>query len=78
MFSISGEKYAFYSNNPNVFGDVRDTRFRGMDDTLPFEKVGTGIGFYLGNSRQYLVFDNTGTKYSISTEFGEPLGPFEL
>ncbi|MFK5973516.1 MAG: thiol-activated cytolysin family protein [Flavobacteriaceae bacterium] len=77
MFNKVGSQYALYNNNPNGFSALFDRTQWGPDGTLPFD-VGAGIGFYLGNSRQYLLFDQTGTKYVISNGSSTPIGPFDL
>ncbi len=84
MINKDGTKHSIYLNNPNSFsavGDVEDWAGGGM----PFEvdKVGAGIGFFIGQKRFYLLFDYTGTQYCISGDvFGtgknEFIGPFDL
>ncbi len=78
MFNMAGTQYARYSNNPNEFTSLFNTWQWGPDDSLPFEKIGAGIGFYLGNVRQFIMFDHTGTQYVVSDGSGTPIGPFEL
>ncbi len=77
MFNKVGSQYALYNNNPNGFTSLFNRTQWGPDGTLPFD-VGAGIGFYLGNIRQYLLFDITGTKYVISNGMDTPIGPFDL
>ncbi len=48
--------------------------------TLPLDKVGAGIGFNVDWSKQYIIFNHSGTQYYISNEqnnFGGD-GPFDL
>jgi thiol-activated cytolysin len=81
MFNKVGSQYALYRNNPNSFTELFNRSQWGPDNTLPFD-VGAGIGFFLGNTRQFLLFDITGTKYVISNGGSDPddipLGPFDL
>ncbi|MRI01284.1 thiol-activated cytolysin [Kriegella sp. EG-1] len=81
MFNKVGSQYALYRNNPNSFTQVFNRSEWGPDNTLPFD-VGAGIGFFLGNTRQFILFDSTGTQYVISNGLSgpndTPLGPFEL
>lgn len=77
MFNGAGTQYVKYKNNPNEFETVNNTRQWGPDDSLPFERVGAGIGFYLGNNRVYILFDHTGTKYHVYDNLGNS-GPFDL
>ncbi len=79
MINRDGTQFSRYSNNPNQFNGVFDISEWG-NGTLPFETVGAGIGFYLGNNRQYLLFNKAGTQYVISNEdlnWGF-IGPFDL
>jgi len=84
MFNSDGTFYSLYKNNPNQFGNTTATELFGPNYQMPFEvdKVGAGIGFYLGNIRYYLLFDNTGTQYCISGNVNgngdEFIGPFDL
>lgn len=77
MFNKVGSEYALYRNNPNSFTQLFDRTQWGPDNTIPFD-IGAGIGFYLGNTRQFIMFDITGTKYVISDGSNSPIGPFEL
>ncbi|MFD0797581.1 thiol-activated cytolysin family protein [Maribacter chungangensis] len=81
MFNRVGSQYALYRNNPNSFTQLFNRTQWGIDDSIPFD-VGAGIGFYLGNTRQFILFDITGTQYVISnggSGSGDvPLGPFDL
>lgn len=77
MFNLAGTQFVKYKNNPNEFETVYNTRQWGPDDSLPFERVGAGIGFYLGNNKVYILFDHTGTKYHVYDNLGNS-GPFDL
>lgn len=77
MFNKEGTQYSLYNNNPQGFSGIGNTE-SWNHDAIPFSRVGAGIGFYLGNNRQYLVFDASGTQYAISNENGESFGPFDL
>jgi len=82
VFNKDGTHYSLYRNNPNSFGDVREVAGSGWQ--LPFspEKVGAGIGFFLGVNRFFIVFDHTGTQYAVHGPlYGagqESIGPFDL
>ncbi|WP_273566942.1 thiol-activated cytolysin family protein [Maribacter halichondriae] len=79
MINRDGTQFSRYSNNPNQFNGLNDISEWG-NGTLPFESVGAGIGFDLGNNRQYLLFNKAGTQYVISNEslgWGF-IGPFDL
>ncbi len=82
IFNKDGTHYALYRNNPDSFGDV--TEVAGSGWQLPFspEKVGAGIGFFLGVNRFFIVFDHTGTQYAVHGPlYGagqESIGPFDL
>lgn len=78
MFNKEGTQYARYNNNPNGFTQLYDTWQWGPDNSLPFDKIGAGIGFYLGNNRQFILFNHTGTQYVVSNGVDMPLGPFDL
>ena len=85
MFNSDGTFYSLYSNNPNEFGSTSDTEFWGPNYQMPFDvdKVGAGIGFYLGNKRYYLLFNHIGTQYCINGDVNgngdnEFIGPFDL
>jgi thiol-activated cytolysin len=79
MINRDGTEYSRYSNNPNQFNGTDDISDWG-NGTLPFDSVGAGIGFFLGNNRQYLLFNKAGTQYVISNaELGWGfIGPFDL
>ncbi len=79
MINRDGTRYSRYSNNPNQFNGESNISSWG-NGSLPFDKVGAGIGFFLGNNIQYLLFDGTGTQYVISNaalNWGF-IGPFDL
>ena len=79
MINRDGTEFSRYSNNPNQFNGVSAISSWG-NGTLPFDSVGAGIGFDLGNNRQYLLFNKAGTQYVISNaELGWGfIGPFDL
>ncbi|MFD0797583.1 thiol-activated cytolysin family protein [Maribacter chungangensis] len=79
MINRDGTQFSRYSNNPNQFNGTDDISDWG-NGTLPFDSVGAGIGFFLGNNRQYLLFNKAGTQYVISNaELGWGfIGPFDL
>jgi thiol-activated cytolysin len=82
IFNKDGTRYSLYSNNPNSFGSVTNTAGSGWK--LPFtpERVGAGIGFFLGVNRFFIVFNHTGTQYAVHGPlYGagqESIGPFDL
>lgn len=82
VFNKDGTHYSLYKNNPNSFDPLNQVA--GSNWQLPFtpEKVGAGIGFFLGNNRFFIVFDHTGTQYAVHGPlFGagqESIGPFDL
>lgn len=85
MFNSDGTFYSLYSNNPNQFGSTSATELWAADYQMPFEldKVGAGIGFFLGNNRYYILFNHTGTQYCVSGNVNgnganEFIGPFDL
>ncbi len=65
MFNSEGTKYSHYLNNPQSFGNVHDLWKWGPDNTCPFDKVGAAIGFYIGDDKFYILFDDLGTKYTL-------------
>jgi thiol-activated cytolysin len=77
MFNKVGSQYALYRNNPNSFTQLFNRTQWGPDGTIPFD-IGAGIGFFLGNTRQFIMFDITGTQYVISNGSNTPIGPFDL
>ena len=83
MFSRPGDKYSHYLNNPQSFGTVYNVWQWGPDYSLPFDKIGAAIGFYIGDDKFFIHFNDTGTKYSVyGNVFGTGetgvLGPFDL
>jgi thiol-activated cytolysin len=80
MINKDGSSYSLYNNNPNSFGAVQPMG----DWNLPFtpERVGAGIGFYLGVNRYYILFNHTGTQYAVYGNVNgagnETIGPFDL
>jgi thiol-activated cytolysin len=82
VFNKDGTHYSLYSNNPNSFGAVTQTA--GSTWYLPFtpERVGAGIGFFLGVNRFFILFNHTGTQYAVHGPiYGagqESIGPFDL
>lgn len=82
VFNKDGTHYSLYRNNPNSFGNVNEVAGSGWQ--LPFtpEKVGAGIGFFLGVNRFFIVFNHTGTQYAVHGPiYGagqESIGPFDL
>ena len=79
MINRDGTEFARYSNNPNQFYSVLNISQWG-NGTIPFDSVGAGIGFFLGNNLQYLLFNKAGTQYVISNQslgYGF-IGPFDL
>ena len=84
MVNRDGTLFSLYTNNPNSFGSVSDIE-NWAGGGMPFEvnKVGAGIGFYIGQKRYYMLFNLTGTQYCISgdvygTGSNEFIGPFDL
>jgi thiol-activated cytolysin len=82
VFNKDGTHYSLYRNNPNSFGPV--TQAAGSTWYLPFtpERVGAGIGFFLGVNRFFILFNHTGTQYAVHGPiYGagqESIGPFDL
>jgi thiol-activated cytolysin len=82
VFNKDGTHYSLYRNNPNSFSAVTQTAGSGWQ--LPFtpERVGAGIGFFLGVNRFFILFDHTGTKYAVHGPIygaGQvSIGPFDL
>ena len=50
------------------------------ENTLPFEKVGAGIGMHIGDTFYTILFNEEGTKYSVSSKNNDfdNEGPFDL
>ncbi|MBI1223832.1 MAG: hypothetical protein GC192_01230 [Bacteroidetes bacterium] len=83
MFNKEGSKYANYINNPNSFSSVYDAWQWGPDHTMPFDKVGAAIGFYIGEKQYFIHFNDLGTKYSVYGNVDgngtiKFIGPFDL
>ncbi|MCB0707119.1 MAG: thiol-activated cytolysin family protein [Saprospiraceae bacterium] len=83
MFNRPGDKYSYYLNNPQGFDPVYNTWQWGPDYSLPFEKIGAAIGFYIGDDKFFILFNDLGTKYCVYGNVfgtGSPgvLGPFDL
>lgn len=84
MVNQDGTQFARYDNNPNQFGNVQDSEdWAGGGMPFIVDKIGGGLGFFIGNFRYYLLFDQTGTQYCISgnvngTGANEFVGPFDL
>jgi thiol-activated cytolysin len=84
MINKDGTSYSIYQNNPNSFGNVGSvSTWAGEGVPFEIEKVGAGIGFYIGTKRFYMLFSYDGTQYAISGDvFGtgtnEFIGPFDL
>ena len=79
MINRDGTIYARYDNNPNQFAAEHHI-YEWGNGHIPFERVGAGIGFFLGNNLQYLLFNQAGTQYVICNEslgWGF-IGPFDL
>lgn len=82
MFNKDGTRYSLYRNNPNSFDNARNVAGSGWDLPFTSEKVGAGIGFFLGIHRYYIIFNHTGTQYAVHGNLNghgqESIGPFEL
>lgn len=83
MWNGIGDKYTYYLNNPQSFPYVLNTWEWGPDYSLPFEKIGAAIGFYIGDDQFFIHFNELGTKYSVygnvfGTGVTDVLGPFDL
>jgi thiol-activated cytolysin len=84
MINKDGTQFALYYNNPNSFGPVDDVEdWAGGGMPFDLDKVGAGIGFYIGQKRYYMLFNLSGTQYCISgdvygTGTNEFIGPFDL
>lgn len=54
----------------------------GVDNTIPFARIGAGIGLYLGDDLYHILFDEGGTKYTVYGNFDGGgsyfKGPFDL
>lgn len=69
MFNSEGTKFSIYLNNPDSFSSVAETWKWGPNHTCPFEKIGAAIGFYVGNDLYRIMFDDSGTKYTVYGSF---------
>ena len=79
MFDINGDGYAMYNRTNNgEFSIYNTTNLWGVNNTLPFDRIGGGVGFFIGSKRYFVMFDSTGTQYVVNEEGGEVFGPFEL
>ena len=79
MFDINGNGYALYSSyDDGSFHDYWTTNRWYVDDTLPFDKVGGGVGFHIGQQKVFVMFDSSGTRYVITNSDLEIFGPFDL
>jgi thiol-activated cytolysin len=81
MFDINGQGFALYNRTNNgSFENYQNTDSWPTDSTMPFDRIGGGVGFYIGAERFMLMFDSTGTEYIIVPEIGSGalFGPFEL
>jgi thiol-activated cytolysin len=84
MFNKTGDKYVYYSNNPNSFGNTHDLYDWGPDGSITqhFDRIGASIGFYIGNFRYFILFNDLGTKYvyygDLNGNGTEVIGPFDL
>ena len=84
MINKDGTSFAVYSNNPNSFGTVQNIEdWAGGGMPFQVNKVGAGIGFFIGQKEYFLLFNYTGTQYCISGDVHgngkeEFIGPFDL
>lgn len=84
VFNKQGTHYALYKNNPNEFGNTYQLYKWGPDHSITehFSEIGAIIGFYIGNTRYFLMFNGAGTKYimygDINGNGTEVIGPFDL
>lgn len=82
MFNSEGDRYSAYLNNPQSFGTVYNTWQWGPDNTIPFDKVGAAIGFFIGDDLFHIHFNDLGTQYSIYGNVDGTgnrfIGPFDL
>ncbi|MEL6864316.1 MAG: thiol-activated cytolysin family protein [Bacteroidota bacterium] len=84
MFNKIGDRYVRYDNNPNSFDSPQDLYYWGVNGsvTAHFDGVGAAIGFYIGNLRFYILFNDLGTQYVYSGNLNgngtEVIGPFDL
>ena len=84
MFNKQGDKYVHYANNPNSFGNTHDLYDWGPDGSITqhFSNVGAAIGFFIGNLRYFILFNDLGTQYiyygNLNGNGTEVIGPFDL
>lgn len=84
LFNNQGDKYVTYFNNPNSFSQTYDLYEWGPNGsvTAHFDKIGAAIGFYIGNIRYYILFNDLGTQYVFYGDLNgngtEVIGPFDL
>ncbi|MEM6964161.1 MAG: thiol-activated cytolysin family protein [Bacteroidota bacterium] len=84
VFNKEGTKYAKYNNNPQGFGSVYDLYQWGPDYSVSSKipDIGAAIGFYIGNDRFFILFNEAGTKYvvygNLQNNGTEVIGPFDL
>lgn len=84
VFNKQGDKYAHYKNNPNEFGNTYDLYQWGPDGSITqyFSNIGAAIGFFIGNDRYFLLFNDLGTQYiyygDLNGNGTEVIGPFDL
>ncbi len=83
MFNKEGNKYSHFNSGSNSFGAVHNLWEWGPDNTCPFNEVGAGIGFYIGNDRFFILFDESGLKYTVYGNVAGSgnetfIGPFNL
>lgn len=84
LFNKTGDVVVNYYNNPNSFGNPWPLYEWGPDGSVTehFEKVGAAIGFYIGNLRYFILFNDLGTQYiyygNLNGNGEEVIGPFDL
>ncbi|WP_435313344.1 thiol-activated cytolysin family protein [Cellulophaga fucicola] len=68
IFNKDGTEYAIYDfGSGNNWYDTPSSVFGGNHSFhLPFKTVGAAASYYIDNNEYYLMFDKTGTKYTIS------------
>ncbi len=86
VFDGPGDDFIQFHNNYNGNGAAflypLNTYEWGQDYSIPFEKVGAGIGFFLGTQLYHILFNESGTKYTVYGNFDGSgnyfKGPFDL
>lgn len=84
VFNKTGDKYSRYDNNPNVFGTTYNLYDWGPDGSITahFDRVGAAIGFDIGNTKFFILFNDLGTQYvyygNLNGNGTEVIGPFDL